>query len=51
MNPQNPTTSGHPLRPDEIDFLEYLSIILRRRKTFFIAFLPSFLLLPFTPSP
>jgi len=43
MNPQNPTTSGHPLRPDEIDFLEYLSIILRRRKTFFIAFFAVFL--------
>jgi tyrosine-protein kinase Etk/Wzc len=43
MNTNNPMTSGNPLRPQEIDFFEYLSIIIRRRKTFIIAFLAVFI--------
>jgi len=44
MNPNVPMTQGGPTRPQEIDFFEYLSIILRRRKTFLTAFLAVFLI-------
>jgi tyrosine-protein kinase Etk/Wzc len=39
----HPMTSGNPLRPQEIDLFEYLSIILRRRKIFITAFLAVFI--------
>jgi len=39
----HPMTSGNSLRPQEIDLFEYLSLILRRRKTFLTAFLAVFI--------
>lgn len=43
MNSNIPMTPNDPLRSQDVDFHEYLSIILRRRKTFILIFLAVFI--------
>jgi tyrosine-protein kinase Etk/Wzc len=43
MNSNIPMTPSDPLRSQDIDFYEYLSIIMRRKTTFILAFLAVFI--------
>lgn len=43
MNSNIPMTPNDPMRSQDIDFYEYLSILMRRRKTFILTFLAVFI--------
>ncbi|MEN6433480.1 MAG: Wzz/FepE/Etk N-terminal domain-containing protein [Smithella sp.] len=43
MNTNIPMTPGNPIRPQQEDIFEYIAVIMRRWKTFILAFLAVFI--------